>query len=75
MTSAAAGLDGSRSFGADRLLVGAALLASLMLLWFVTHDPLVVAGFGGGLISLGVLACTIALRRAPQQDAAVALPD
>ncbi len=75
MTSAAGGLDDRRRFGADWLLVGGALVASLMLLWFVTHEPLVVAGFGGGLIALGALARTIALRRAPQQDAAAALPD
>ena len=75
MTSAAAEPGGSRTFGADWLLVGSALVASLALLWFVTRDPLVVAGFGGGLLSLGALACTVALRRAPEQDAAIALPD
>src|SRR5690606_1879626 len=44
----------------DWLLVGFALLASVVLLWFITGDPVVVATFGGGLLVLGGVAASLA---------------
>ena len=55
--------------------LAAALLFSLVLLWFITKSPLVTAGFGGGVLALGAFARSIAQRPAPQQAAEVALPD
>ncbi|MCB2059785.1 MAG: response regulator [Novosphingobium sp.] len=59
----------------DWLLVGAALVASLALLWFVTKQPLVVAGFGGGLIAIGALVRVVAQQRSPAAEPELALPD
>ncbi len=59
----------------DWLLVGGALVASLVLLWFITRQPLVVAGFGGGVIALATIANVLTKRRAPEREAEFALPD
>ena len=59
----------------DWLLIGAGLLVSLILVWFVTGQLLVVAGFGGGVLALGGLARSFALRAPPQREAEYALPD
>ncbi len=59
----------------DWLLIGAGLLVSLILVWFVTGQPMVVAGFGGGVLALGGLARSFALRAPPQREAEHALPD
>ena len=59
----------------DWLPVGAALALSLVLLWLVTRQPLVVAGFAGGLLALGALAVALGKRRAPERAAEFALPD
>ncbi len=56
--------------GLDWLLVAVAVAASLSLLWLVTRQPLVVAGFAGGVLVLAALARASALRQKP-----VALPD
>jgi two-component system cell cycle sensor histidine kinase/response regulator CckA len=54
----------------DWLLVAAALTVSLGLIWLVTRQPLVVAGFGGGVLVLAALARVSALRQKP-----IALPE
>jgi two-component system cell cycle sensor histidine kinase/response regulator CckA len=59
----------------EALLLAAALVASLALLWLVTRQPLVVAGFAGGLIALGGLAWVIGNRRPAGPEAEYALPD
>ena len=59
----------------DWLLIGTGLLASLILLWFITGQPLVVAGFGGGVLALGALIRSFALREPPLREAEYALPD
>ncbi len=51
---------GSRSL--DGLVVLAALVVSLGLVWLVTRQPLVVVGFGGGALLLAALARVTALR-------------
>lgn len=50
-----------------------ALAASLVLLWFATHNPVVVSAFGAGLIGLCGLAAYCQANR-PVQQAAEALP-
>ncbi len=65
----------TRSNSADWLLIGAGLLASLILLWFITKQPLVVAGFGGGVLALGGLVRNFALRAPPLRETEYALPD
>ncbi len=68
-------LQPPRSLRSDWLLIGAGLAASLALLWFATGQPLVVAGFGGGVLALAGLARSIALREPPLRAAEYALPD
>ena len=36
---------------ADWLLVAAGLAASMVVLWIITGEPLVVAGFGAGIVA------------------------
>ncbi len=60
---------------ADWQLVGAAFVASLALIWFVTEQPVLVAAFAGGVAVLGALARTVALRRPAERTAEFALPD
>lgn len=57
------------------LAVGAGIVVSLLLLWFVTGQPLVAAGFGGGVLALGGLAYSLVQRRPPEIQADLALPD
>ncbi len=59
----------------DWLLIGAGLIASLTLLWFVTGQPLVVAGFAGGVLALGGLVRSLSMREGPVREAEYALPD
>ena len=60
---------------ADWLWLAAGLAVSLAVLWFTVREPLVVAGFGGGVLALGGLAFVL-LRRQPQaQEPELALPD
>ncbi|HVR91276.1 MAG TPA: ATP-binding protein [Novosphingobium sp.] len=75
MSSASASSPRQASSRKDVLLVGAALLASLVLLWFITRQPLVVAGFGGGVVALAAVAQVLTKRRAPEREAEFALPD
>ena len=60
---------------ADWLAVAGGLLVSLVLLWFVTREPLVVAGFGGGTLALGGLGWALTRRRTPPREPEWALPD
>ncbi len=59
----------------DWLWLAAGVAVSLALLWFVTRQPLVVAGFGGGVLALGGLAYALAQRRPPMKEPELALPD
>lgn len=55
--------------------VAGALVLSLALLWFVTGEPLVAAGFAAGTLVLGALALLLSRRREPAQETELALPD
>jgi two-component system cell cycle sensor histidine kinase/response regulator CckA len=57
------------------LAVAAGIVASLVRLWFATGQPLVVAGFGGGVLALGGLAYALSERRPPAVEPDLALPD
>ncbi len=59
----------------DWLLVAVALVSSLVLIWFVTGEPLVAGGFGAGVIALGALAGVLALRKSTEAEPELALPD
>ncbi len=71
------GLTGARgpSAKSDWLLIAAALLVSLVLLWLVTRQPLVVAGFAGGVIALGGIARSLTARVPAERATEFALPD
>lgn len=60
---------------ADWLWVALGLAASLVVLWFVTDQKLVVAGFGGGVLALGGLAYALSQRQPSVETAELALPD
>ena len=64
-----------RTGSGDVLAVGAGGIASLAVMWLVSGEPLVVAGFGAGALVLGALARALILRRAPAREAEFALPD
>jgi two-component system, cell cycle sensor histidine kinase and response regulator CckA len=55
--------------------LAAALAASLALLWFITKEPLVVAGFCAGVLVLGALAVLLSRRKEPVREVELALPD
>lgn len=59
----------------ERILVGAALIFSLALVWFVTRNALVTAGFAAGLMALGGIGWLLARPRAVASEAEHALPD
>ncbi len=59
----------------DWLPLAVALAASLLIVWFVSHQPLVVAGFGGGLLALGAAAQFLTRQQPQPRDAEPALPD
>ena len=59
----------------DAILVGAALLASLILIWFVTGKAIVALAYGGGVCVLGGLAYMLSRPRAAPVTADFALPD
>ncbi|MEQ1499303.1 MAG: response regulator [Novosphingobium sp.] len=59
---------------AERLVLGGALLASLVLVWLATRQPAAVAGFVGGLIGLGALGWMLRPRAEPGEPE-YALPD
>ncbi|HEX4847597.1 MAG TPA: PAS domain-containing protein, partial [Novosphingobium sp.] len=59
----------------ERLALGAALLASLVLVWFATRDALVMAVFAAGLVGLGALAWFLTRKAPTAAEAEYALPD
>ena len=65
----------ARPWLADLLLVAAAFAASAAVLWFVTHELLVVLGFACGLIALAGMMLTLRRSAPPAQSAELALPD
>jgi len=69
------GAAGSTRRWADGISVAGAIAASLVLLWIVTRQPVLVAGFAGGLLALGALATVLARRPAPPPELELALPD
>ncbi len=60
---------------AEWAIVALALAASLGLLWYVTRQPLVVAGFAAGVVVLGALAGALVRRPAATAEAPLSLPD
>ena len=63
------------SAGADRLVLGGALLASMALVWLATHLLTAVLAFAAGLIALGGLAWALTRSKALPAQAEYALPD
>jgi two-component system cell cycle sensor histidine kinase/response regulator CckA len=59
----------------DWVLVAAALVASLGLVWLVTRQPLVVTGFAGGTLLLAALGRVTAARHKPLAPPDLAEPD
>ncbi len=60
---------------AEWTIAAAALAGSLALLWFVTKQPLVVAGFGSGVVALGALVAVLTRRPPSPAETPLALPD
>lgn len=58
----------------DRLLIGGAFAASLVLIWLASRDMLALAGFAGGALALGGLAWSLRPREASREPE-YALPD
>ncbi len=59
----------------DWVLIGAGVLASLAVLWFVSGQALVVAGFGGGVLALGGLVRMLSAQPQAAAETEYALPD
>ncbi|MDD3797807.1 MAG: response regulator [Novosphingobium sp.] len=59
----------------DLVLLGAALAASVLLIWFITRDLAVAAAYGGGLVVLGGAAYVLTRRRAEPGLPDFAMPD
>ena len=57
------------------LTVAAALGVSLLLVWVITRQPLLVAGYVGALLVLGALAVLLARRRPAARQSELAGPD
>jgi two-component system cell cycle sensor histidine kinase/response regulator CckA len=68
-------LGGSRGPVTGALIVGAALIVSILLLWLVTGEVLVAAAYGGGLIALSALVIGFSRRRADPLVQEFPLPD
>jgi len=66
---------GSDRTGLDWVMVAAALVVSLGLVWLVARQPLVVAGFAGGTLFLTALARVSVSRRTPAVLPALGEPD
>ncbi|WP_309753427.1 ATP-binding protein [Novosphingobium sp.] len=58
----------------DRLVLGAALLASLVIVWLATRQPVIVAAFAAGIVGLGA-AVWVLRPRQQTREAEYALPD
>ncbi len=59
----------------DWLLIGAGVLLSLAVLWFVSGQALVVAGFAGGVLALGGLVWMLSASPQAAAETEYALPD
>jgi two-component system cell cycle sensor histidine kinase/response regulator CckA len=59
----------------DWLLVAGALVASLVLIWAITREPLVVAAYGAGLVVLGGVVHALSLNRPAAKVQEFSLPD
>ena len=59
----------------DRLVLGAALLASLAVVWFATGALAAVAGFAAGLLALGAIGWALTRQPATALPADEAMPD
>ena len=59
----------------DAVIVGGALLASVILIWVVTGRASVAAAYGGGLLVLGALARVLSRPRAMKETGELAAPD
>ncbi|MGE3691534.1 MAG: response regulator [Novosphingobium sp.] len=60
---------------AEWSIVAIALAASTALVWYVTRQPIIVAGFAGGLFALGALAAVLTRSQAAVPQTELALPD
>ena len=67
--------DGGQAGPLDWVVVVLAMVASVAVLWFVTREPVMVAGFGAGLLALGALTHVLARRRPRQRQDEFVLPD
>ena len=67
--------SGQNAWLGDGSLVAAAFAVSAAVLWFVTHEWLVVLGFGCGLVAVGGMFLTLRRSGPVEQTAALALPD
>ena len=61
--------------GSDWLVPGAALLASLALVWLAMHSLGAVLAFAAGLVALGGIALALTRRTAAPAQAEYAMPD
>ncbi len=59
----------------ERLVLGAALLVSLVLIWLATREPVAVVGFAGGLGALGAIGWLLTRQPRSQTEVEYALPD
>ncbi len=59
----------------DRLVIGAGLAVSLLLVWFATRQVVAVAAFGAGVIALGTIGWFLLRARPHAKPAELALPD
>jgi len=71
----AAAAPPARPLRADWLAVGAGFAGSLAALWYYTQEPVLVAGFGGGVAALGALGWALARRRPGEAEPEWAMPD
>ena len=65
----------SRRSGADWLVPGAALLASLALVWFAVHSLGAVLAFAAGVMALSGIAWALSRRTATPAEPDYAIPD
>ncbi len=59
----------------ERLVLGAAILGSLALVWFAAREPLAVAAFAAGLGAIAAIAWTLTRKPVEAREAEYALPD
>ena len=59
----------------ERLVLGAAILASLVIVWFATRQPVALAGFAAGLGAFAAIAWVLTRKSPAQAEAVEAVPD